>query len=69
MPLLIFAGAFNGLILPLGIGVLLWAALQRADLLGGYAYPRGLIALGLLAWLATVSLGWQSLGRLGQLFG
>ncbi len=44
VPLLIFAGAFNGLILPVGVGVMLWVALRRADLLGGYRYPRGLAA-------------------------
>ncbi len=40
VPLLVFAGAFNGLILPLGIAVLLWVAARRPDLMGGYAYPR-----------------------------
>ena len=36
VPLLIFAGAFNGLILPLGVGALLWVALRRRDLMDGY---------------------------------
>ncbi|MFP5370309.1 MAG: NRAMP family divalent metal transporter, partial [Actinomycetes bacterium] len=44
--LLIFAGAFNGLLLPFGIGVLLWVATRRADLLNGYRYPRWLLAVG-----------------------
>lgn len=66
--LLVFAGAFNGLILPLGIAVLLWVSSRRADLLGGYAYPRYLAALGLGAWLITVYLGWKSLGGLAALF-
>ena len=48
VPLLIFAGAFNGLILPIGIAILLWVAARRRDLLGGYAYPRSLAALGLV---------------------
>ena len=52
VPLLIFAGAFNGLILPVGVGVMLWVALRRPDLLGGYRYPRGLVALGVAGWLA-----------------
>ena len=68
VPLLIFAGAFNGLILPVGVAVLLWAAWRRRDLLGGYAYPRGLATVGTLAWLVTVYLGIQSVGRLGGLF-
>ena len=40
VPLLIFAGAFNGLILPVGVAVILWVALRRRDLLDGYVYPR-----------------------------
>ena len=68
VPLLVFAGAFNGLILPIGIAVLLWVAARRPDLLGGYAYPRQLAALGLVAWLVTLYLGWESLGRLATLF-
>jgi Mn2+/Fe2+ NRAMP family transporter len=68
VPLLIFAGAFNGLILPIGVAVLLWVALGRRDLLGGYAYPRGLVAIGAVAWLVTVWLGVESVGRLGALF-
>jgi len=31
--LLVFAGAFNGLLLPIGIAVLLWVATRRADLM------------------------------------
>jgi Mn2+/Fe2+ NRAMP family transporter len=68
VPLLIFAGAFNGLILPVGVGVMLWVALHRADLLGGYRYPRWLLALGVAAWLLTIYLGWRSLGSLARLF-
>jgi len=66
--LLIFAGAFNGLILPVGVGVLLWAALRRPDLLPGYRYPRWLAALGVAGWLVSLYLGWQALGGLGKLF-
>jgi Mn2+/Fe2+ NRAMP family transporter len=69
VPLLVFAGAFNGLILPIGVAVLLWVAWRRRDLLGGYAYPRWLAAIGAVAWLVTVYLGWQSIGKLGSLFG
>ena len=69
VPLLIFAGAFNGLILPIGVAVLLWVAWRRADLLDGYVHPRSLAALGLLAWFVTIYLGWESLGRLRTIFG
>ena len=69
VPLLIFAGAFNGLILPVGVGVILWVALRRRDLLGGYRYPLPLVALGIAGWILTVYLGWRSLGGLARLLG
>ena len=69
VPLLIFAGAFNGLILPVGVGVLLWVALRRMDLLAGYEYPRWLAAVGVAGWLVTIYLGWRSLEGLARLFG
>jgi Mn2+/Fe2+ NRAMP family transporter len=68
VPLLIFAGAFNGLILPLGVALLLWVALRRRDLLQGYVYPPALAAVGVGAWLVTVWLGLDSVGKLGSLF-
>jgi Mn2+/Fe2+ NRAMP family transporter len=68
VPLLVFAGAFNGLILPIGVAVLLWVAWRRRDLLGGYRYPAWLATVGVLAWLVTVYLGLESIGRLGSLF-
>ena len=66
--LLVFAGAFNGLILPLGFTVVLWVAWRRRDLLGGYRYPRRLLAVGVLAWLIALYLGWSSLAAVGSLF-
>ena len=66
--LLVLAGALNGLILPFGLAVILWVAARRRDLLGGYAYPRWLLAIGVLAWLLTVYLGWHSLGGIGELW-
>ncbi len=66
--LLVFAGAFNGLILPFGLGILLWIAARRRDLLGGYRYPVWLIAIGALAWVATIYLGYNSLTGLKALF-
>ena len=66
--LLIFAGAFNGLILPFGLGILLWIAARRRDLMGGYRYPAWLIIIGLVAWVATIYLGWNSLTGLQDLF-
>jgi len=66
--LLIFAGGFNGLILPFGLGIVLWIAARRRDLLGGYRYPTWLVTAGALAWVLTIYLGYKSLAGLGQLF-
>lgn len=67
--LLVFAGAFNGLLLPVGIGVLLWVAWRRTDLLRGYAYPRWLLGVGGVAWLITVYLAVRSVRPVIDLFG
>jgi Mn2+/Fe2+ NRAMP family transporter len=66
--LLVFAGAFNGLLLPFGIGVLLWVATRRADLLRGYAYPRWLLVIGWTAWLLTLYLAVRSVRPVIELF-
>lgn len=67
--LLIFAGAFNGLILPIGFAVLLIVALFRRDLLHGYRYPAWLIAIGVLAWLLTLFLAYRALVPMLELIG
>ncbi|MGH8941145.1 MAG: NRAMP family divalent metal transporter, partial [Actinomycetes bacterium] len=59
--LLVFAGAFNGLILPIGFTVVLWVAWRRRDLLGGYRYPVWLLVIGVLAWLVSLFLGYQTI--------
>ena len=66
--LLVFAGAFNGLLLPVGLGVVLWVALRRTDLLRGYVYPRWLLGIGFLAWFITVYLAIKSIGPVIDLF-
>ena len=66
--LLVFAGAFNGLLLPFGIGVLLWVATRRADLLRGYHYPRWLLGVGWTAWLLTLYLAVRSVRPVIDLF-
>lgn len=66
--LLIFAGAFNGLILPVGFGILLWVAWRRRDLMHGYAYPKWLLIVGVLTWLLTLFLGWNSVLGLAKLW-
>jgi Mn2+/Fe2+ NRAMP family transporter len=66
--LLVFAGAFNGLILPIGFTVVLWVAWRRRDLLGGYKYPAWLLGIGVLAWLLTLYMGYSSLSGLARLW-
>ncbi|WP_222195897.1 NRAMP family divalent metal transporter [Modestobacter italicus] len=66
--LLVFAGAFNGLLLPIGIAVLLWVATRRTDLLNGYRYPRWLLVIGWVAWLLTLYLAVRSIQPVIDLF-
>jgi Mn2+/Fe2+ NRAMP family transporter len=65
--LLVFAGTFNGLILPLGFTVLLWVAWRRRDLMGDYNYPAWLLGVGVLAWLLTLYLGFNAVKGLAAL--
>ncbi|WP_369138553.1 NRAMP family divalent metal transporter [Modestobacter versicolor] len=66
--LLVFAGAFNGLLLPIGIAVLLYVATRRTDLLRGYRYPRWLLVVGWVAWLLTLYLAVNSVRPVIELF-
>lgn len=66
--LLVFAGAFNGLILPVGFALVLWVAATRKDLLHGYKYPKWLLILGFLAWLLTIYMGIASMSKLSTLW-
>lgn len=66
--LLIFAGAFNGIILPIGFGIVLWAAIFRKDLLKGYKHPVWLTVFGVIVFAGTVYMGVASLTKLSQLW-
>lgn len=59
--LLVFAGAFNGILLPVGIGVIMWIAWMRRDLLKDYEYPKWLAVVGTVAWLLTIYLAINSI--------
>ena len=65
--LLIFAGAFNGIILPIGFGVVLFAAIFRKDLLKGYKHPKWLTIFGIIVFAGTVWMGVSSLAKLSDL--
>jgi Mn2+/Fe2+ NRAMP family transporter len=66
--LLVFAGAFNGLLLPVGIAVVLWVATSRTDLMKGYRYPWWLLVIGWAAWLLTLYLAVNSVRPVIDLF-
>jgi Mn2+/Fe2+ NRAMP family transporter len=55
--LLVFAGGFNGLILPIGFTILLYAAWRRRELLREYKYPAWLLVLGGLVAALTWYMG------------
>ncbi|MCQ9343301.1 NRAMP family divalent metal transporter [Corynebacterium kozikiae] len=68
--LLVFAGAFNGLVLPIGFSLIIYVAAMRSkDLLHGYQYPKWLIAIGLAAMVVAWWLAWRSFGGVFQLLG
>lgn len=54
--LLVLAGALNGLILPVTLGVVLLAS-RRRELMGDYRHPLALQAAGWLAWAVSVAAG------------
>lgn len=60
--LLVFAGGFNGLILPLGLTIFMIAGWTRRDLMGGQTYPRILLVLGTVCCLLTWFMGYKSIG-------
>lgn len=66
--LLILAGAVNGMILPLALGVMLVAA-HRRSVVGDYRHPRWLTVAGALTALLMGALGaWTLLRELPRLF-
>nr|WP_288465635.1 NRAMP family divalent metal transporter [uncultured Pseudomonas sp.] len=60
--LLLFAGGFNGLILPIGLSIFVYVGWRRSDLMGGYHYPRWLLVLGALTCLLTWYMAAKSVG-------
>jgi Mn2+/Fe2+ NRAMP family transporter len=66
--LLVFAGAFNGLILPFGLAMILWIAWRRRDLLGGMRQPAWMLIIGLAAFAFTVYAGIVSLAAIPSIF-
>lgn len=65
--LLVFAGGFNGLILPLGMTIFMIIGWRRADLLGGVSYPKWLLVLGTAVCVLTWYMGFVSVGPIFRL--
>ncbi|SIP98399.1 Mn2+ and Fe2+ transporters of the NRAMP family [Rhizobium sp. RU33A] len=60
--MLVFVGGLNGLILPIGLTIFIYAGWARSDLMGGYRYPRWLLILGALTCALTWYMGYKSIG-------
>ncbi|MUZ71556.1 hypothetical protein GOZ90_02590 [Agrobacterium vitis] len=67
--MLVFVGGLNGLILPIGLSIFIYAAWARSDLMGGYRYPRWLLILGVLTCALTWYMAYKSVGPIFALLG
>ena len=66
--LLVLAGALNGLILPITLGVCLVASKNKKIMGEDYKHPTWLLILGIIVVLIAAYMGVTSLGNLGSLF-
>lgn len=66
--LLIFAGAFNGIILPIAFAMIMWVAFRRRDLLGGVKQPAFLLVIGLIALVLEIYIGVNSIAGIMKLW-
>ncbi|EMH9469529.1 NRAMP family divalent metal transporter [Proteus mirabilis] len=62
--LLVFAGGFNGLILPIGMTLFIFVAWRRQDLMNGYKYPMWLQWSAILVCSLTWYMGIMSVGAI-----
>ena len=67
--LLVFAGGFNGLILPIGLTLFIYIGFARSDLMGGHRYNRPLLILGALTCALTWYMGVKSVGTIFAFLG
>ena len=61
--ILVFAGAANGIILPIALAVILIAA-TKSSIMKGYKHPVWMQVVG---WLVVVAMGWMSILSIRQL--
>ena len=66
--LLVLAGALNGLILPITLGVCLVASKKKTIMGEDYHHPNWLLILGIIVVIISAYLGITSLGNLATLF-
>lgn len=67
--MLVFVGGLNGLVLPIGLSIFMYAAWKRADLMHGYSYPRWLLILGVLTCGLTWYMAYKSVFAIFALLG
>lgn len=67
--LLVFAGGFNGLVLPIGLTIFMYIGWFRSDLLGRTTYPRSLLIAGTVVTALTWYMGARSFAPIFQLIG
>ncbi|MCW8280851.1 divalent metal cation transporter [Agrobacterium sp. InxBP2] len=67
--MLVFVGGLNGLVLPIGLSIFMYAAWKRANLMHGYHYPRWLLVLGVLTCALTWYMAYKSAGAIFALLG
>ena len=66
--LLIFAGAFNGIILPIAFAMVMWVAFRRHDLTHGVKQPMWLLIAGVLALGLEIVIGVKSISGIVELW-
>jgi Mn2+/Fe2+ NRAMP family transporter len=62
---LVFAGAANGIILPIALAVILIAA-TKSSIMKGYKHPVWMQVVG---WLVVIVMSWMSILSIQQLIG
>lgn len=65
--LLILAGALNGLIPPVSLGVILILS-KKKELFPNYKHPEWIFIYGVLAWIFLLIAGWKAMESIGTIF-
>lgn len=67
VPLLILAGALNGLIPPVSLGIMLILS-KRKRTFRDYSHPNWIFILGLICWVFLIIAGWKTLESISLIF-